>query len=107
VCVGPGQDHYYRPEWWGAGVEQGADNSMIYSTYKLYDLHAFLFQIISFKKYFHVSLGRNFFTVLCVGPIVVGAPGQLPSLPPSVKSGRELDSALSAVELSWSAVNRA
>ena len=37
----------------------------------------FLFQIISFKKYFYVSLGDNLFTVF-----FVEVPGQLPSLPP-------------------------
>ena len=49
----------------------------------------FLFQIISFKKYFYVSLGNNFKTVFfCGGPLVVEVPGQLPSLPPSpLKSG--------------------
>ena len=46
---------------------------MIY-IYKLCDLHAiFLFQIISFKKYFYVSLGDNFLLFLwrprsCGGP---------------------------------------
>jgi len=40
----------------------------------------------SFKKYFYVSLGNNFSTVFCGGPLVVEAPGQLPSLPPP-KSG--------------------
>jgi len=47
----------------------------------------FLFQIISFNKYFYVSLGNNFFYCFCGGPLVVEAPGQLPSLPPSLKSG--------------------
>ena len=42
--------------------------------------HIFKFQIISFKKYFYVSLGNNFFYCFC------GGPGQLPSLP-SLKSG--------------------
>ena len=37
-------------------------------------------QIISFKKYFYV-LGNNF-SLFCGGPLVVEAPGQLPSLPP-------------------------
>ena len=46
----------------------------------------FLFQIISFKKYFYVSLGNNFFTVLW-RPLIVAAPGQLSSLPPPLKSG--------------------
>jgi len=62
---------------------------------QLYDLHInsitytcyFLFQIISFNKYFYVSLGNNFFYCFCGGPLVVEAPGQLPSLPPSLKSG--------------------
>ena len=59
----------------------------LWSTYKLYDLHAiFLFQIVSFKKYFYVSLSNNFFTVFCGGPLVVEAPGQLPSLPPPLNS---------------------
>jgi len=42
----------------------------------------FLFQIISFIKYFYVSLRNNFFYCFCGGPLVVKAPGQLPSLPP-------------------------
>ena len=45
----------------------------------------FLFQIISFKKYFYVSLGNNFFLFLWRPPSC-GGPGQLPSLP-SLKSG--------------------
>jgi len=54
---------------------------------QLYDLHInsmsytlFLFQIISFKKYFCVSLGNNFYCFLWRP--VVESPGQLPSLPP-------------------------
>jgi len=43
----------------------------------------FLCQIISFKKYFYVSLGSNFYCFLR-RPIVVKAPGQLLSLPPPV-----------------------
>jgi len=42
----------------------------------------FLFHIISFKKYFYVSLGNNFLLFFCGGPLAVEAPGQLPSLPP-------------------------
>ena len=45
----------------------------------------FLFQVISFKKYYYVSLGNNFVTVLWRPPSC-GGPGQLPSLP-SLKSG--------------------
>ena len=41
----------------------------------------FLFQINSFKKYFYVSLGNNFFYCFCGGPPICGGPGQLPSLP--------------------------
>ena len=52
--------------------------------------HIFLFQIISFKKYFYVSLGNNFFTVLVEAPYSCGGPGQLPSLP-SLKSGPALN----------------
>jgi len=40
-------------------------------TYTLF----FIPDYISFKKYFYVSLGNNFFTVF------LEAPGQLPSLP--------------------------
>jgi len=37
----------------------------------------FLFQIISFKKYLYVSLGKlNIFYCYCGGPLVVEAPGQ-------------------------------
>ena len=46
----------------------------------------FLFQIISFKKFFYVSLGNNFLLFFCGGPPSCGGPGQLPSLP-SLKSG--------------------
>jgi len=61
---------------------------MIY-IYKLCDLHAiFLFQIISFKKYFYVSLGNNFYCFLVEAPyLCMEAPGQLPSLPPPIKPG--------------------
>jgi len=45
-----------------------------------------IFQIISFRKYFYVSLGNNFFTVYVEAPTSCGGPGQLPSLP-SLKSG--------------------
>ena len=44
----------------------------------------FLFQFISFKKYFYVSLGNNFL-LFCGAPPSCGGPGQLPSLP-SLKS---------------------
>jgi len=40
----------------------------------------FKFQIISFKKYFYVSLGNNFL-LFCGGPCSCGGPEQLPSLP--------------------------
>jgi len=64
---------------------------------QLYDLHInsmtymvfFLFQIISFKKYFYVSLSNIFYCFFSGGPLVVG-PGQLPSLP-SLKSGPDYD----------------
>jgi len=42
----------------------------------------FLFQIISFKKYFYVSLGNNFFYCFCGGPLVVDALGNCPVCPP-------------------------
>ena len=45
------------------------------------DDFVFLVQIISFKKYVYVLLGNNFFTVFRGGPLVLEAPGQLPSLP--------------------------
>jgi len=32
--------------------------------------------VISFKSFFYVSLGNNFFTVFCGDPLVVEAPGQ-------------------------------
>ena len=54
---------------------------------QLYDLHInsmtytlFLFQIISFKKYFYVSLGNNFL-LFCGGPLVVEALGNCPVCP--------------------------
>jgi len=46
-----------------------------------------LFQIISFEKYFYVSLG-NIFLLFCGGLPSCGGPGQLPSLP-SLKSGSD------------------
>ena len=44
--------------------------------------HIFLFQIISFKKYFYVSSGNNFFTVFVEAPLVVEALGNCPVCPP-------------------------
>jgi len=41
----------------------------------------FLFQIISFKKYFYVSLGNNFL-MFCGGPLDVEALGNCPVCPP-------------------------
>jgi len=43
--------------------------------------HIFLFQIISFKKYFYVFLG-NIFTVFVEAPLVVKALGNCPVCPP-------------------------
>jgi len=41
----------------------------VWSTYKLYDLHdIFLSQIISFKKYFYVSLGNIFLLFFVEAP---------------------------------------
>jgi len=40
------------------------------------------FQIISFKKYFYVSLSNNFFTVFVEAPLVVEALGNCPVCPP-------------------------
>ena len=42
----------------------------------------FLFQIISFDKYFYVSLGNNFLTVFVEVPLVVEALGSCPVCPP-------------------------
>ena len=53
----------------------------------------FLFQIISFKKYFYVSLGNNFFTVFVEAPLVVEALGNCPVCPP-------LNPALKYIQLS-------
>jgi len=47
----------------------------------------FLFQIMSFKKYFYASLD-NIFYCFYEGPPSCGGPGQLPSLP-SLKSDPE------------------
>jgi len=44
--------------------------------------HIFVFQIISFKKYFYVSLGNNFLTVFVEAPLVVEALGNCPVYPP-------------------------
>jgi len=61
----------------------------LWSTYKLYDLHAiFLFQIISFKKYFYVSLGSNFFAVFLWRRLSCGVPWATAQ---SVKSGHGWD----------------
>jgi len=60
---------------------------MIY-TYKLNELqllHAIFIPDHQFQKYFYVSLGNNFVYFFCGGPLVVEAPGKLPSSPP--KSG--------------------
>jgi len=57
------------------------------------DTSYFLFQIISFKKYFYVSLGNNFFTVFVEAPLVVEALGNCPVCPP-------LNPALKNIQLS-------
>ena len=44
--------------------------------------HIFLFQNISFKKYFYVSLGNNFVLFFCGGRLVVEALGNCPVCPP-------------------------
>jgi len=44
--------------------------------------HHFVFQIISFKKYFYVSLCNNFLLFLWRPPIVVEALGNCPVCPP-------------------------
>jgi len=44
--------------------------------------HHFQFQIISFKKYFYVSLSNNFFFVFVEAPPVVEALGNCPVCPP-------------------------
>ena len=63
--------------------------STLWSTYKLYDLHAiFLFQIISFKKYFYVSLDNNFFTVF-VEALSSWGHWATAQFAPSLKSGPE------------------
>ena len=79
-----------RTEWWGAGVvvclDQGANDSydlrINYMTYTL-----FLFQIISFKKYFYVSLGNNFFAVFLWRPLSCGFSRATAQFAPPLKSG--------------------
>ena len=61
----------------GAGYRQLYDlhvNSMTYTLFFIPDYQ--------FQKVFIVSFGNNFFTFFCGGPVVVEAPGLLPSLPP-------------------------
>jgi len=43
-------------------------------------------QNLQTKKYFYVSLGNNFLTVFLWRLLSCGGPGQLPSLPPPLKS---------------------
>jgi len=61
---------------------------LVWSTYKLYDLHTvFLFQIISFKEYFYVSLGNNVCYCFFVEAHYLQRPlGNCP-VPPPLKSG--------------------
>ena len=59
----------------------------------------FLFRIISFKKYFYVSLGNNFFTVFVEAPLVVEAMGNCPVCPPLNPA---LDNATKSAQ--WNAV---
>ena len=47
----------------------------------------FLFQITSFKKYFYVSLGNNFFTVFVEAPLVVEALANCSVCPPLTTIG--------------------
>jgi len=49
---------------------------------KLIEQQALQFPEGKTEKYFYIFLGNNFFTVFCGGPLVVEAPGQLPSFPP-------------------------
>jgi len=74
-----------KTEWWGwCGCLSGA------RCRQLYDVHLnsmtytlFFIPDYQFQKVFYVSLGNNFYC-FCGGPLVVEAPGQLPSLPPPV-----------------------
>ena len=59
----------------------------------------FLFQIISFKKYFYVSLG-NIFLLFLWRPPSCGGRGQLPSLPPLNSRHRRAPAACVSVCLS-------
>jgi len=72
----PVQDHY--PPSNAARCRQLCDLHINSMTNTLF----FKFQIISFEKYFCVSLG-NIFYRFCGGPLVVETPGQLPSLSPA------------------------
>ena len=61
---------------------------LVWSTYKLYDLHTvFLFQIISFKEYFYVSLGNNVCYCFLWRPITRAGPWATAQFPPPLKSG--------------------
>jgi len=55
----------------------------LWSTYKLYDIHAISYSRLSvWKSIFMSSWVIIFYCFFCGGPLVVEAPGQLPSLPP-------------------------
>ena len=59
----------------------------LWSTYKLYDLHAIFYSRLSVSKSIFVSLGSKFFLLFFLWrPLTCGGLGQLPSLPP-LKSG--------------------
>jgi len=55
----------------------------LWSTYKLYDLHAIFYSRLSVSKSIFMFPYVIFFYYFCGGPLVVPeAPGQVPSLPP-------------------------
>jgi len=49
----------------------------LWSTYKLYDLHAIFYSRLSVSKVFYVSLGNKYFYCFCGSLLVVEAPGPL------------------------------
>ena len=71
-----------------AWMLEAAHGTTLWSTYKLYDLQAIFYSRLSVSEsIFMFPQVIIFLLFFCGGPLVVEAPGQLPSLPPPLKSG--------------------
>jgi len=82
ITVGWVAGRAVKTEWWGAAVWSTVHR-------RLYDLHInsmtytlFFTPDYQFQKVFLYFLIGNNLLLFCGGPLVVEAPGQLPSLPP-------------------------